>query len=320
MTSLGLDYSDARPGGAALAAAGVAAVGRYLANDSRGITAGEYADLVAHGIGLWLVKESQSADLSVSMLNGYNKGVADALAAEAAIKQVGLPAGAPVFWAADFDVAPGSARVAQAEAYVDGWNTIIPAGRRGGYGGLWFLNYLHSKGKVELLWECASTSFRHGVSPSQVPLHIQQTTLTPPIPGTDHNYIFDTSVASLDATLIGDDMPLTPADIGNLLNFPAYDGGPTISSALKQLVGRVSGIGDTVEAPVIRDGAKVSQIQDNANTGTIVRQLVAQVGALQQAVAALSAGQGADPAKIQAAAEAGAAAALANLKLEAVTS
>lgn len=193
MVDLGLDYSDARPGGAALAAAHVVAVGRYLGNDSRCITPSEYQDLTRHGIGVWLVKESQTVDLSVSMLNGYNKGVADALAASAAIKQVGLPDGSPVYWAADFDIAPGSARVAQAESYVDGWNTIIPEGRRGGYGGLWFLNYLHGKGKVDFLWECASTSFRHGINPASVPLHIQQTTDNPPIAGTDYNNIFDTS-------------------------------------------------------------------------------------------------------------------------------
>jgi hypothetical protein len=211
VAELGLDYSDTRPGGALLKAHNVQAVGRYLATDSRGITAAEYADLQAYGIGLWVVFESQTRDLSVSMLNGYAKGVSDAQRALAQIVAQGLPPDSPIYWAADFDIAPGTDRVAAAESYVDGWNTVIPAGRRGGYGGLWFLDYIHGRGKVDFLWECASTSFRHGVDPGSVPLHIQQTVETPPIPGTDHNYIYDTtSFAGQHATNLSeedDDMP-----------------------------------------------------------------------------------------------------------------
>lgn len=193
--TLGADYSYARPGGAALKAAGVQAVGRYLATDSRGITAGEYADLTAHGIGLWLVYEGATQ----GMLGGFAQGVHDAQVAEQQIAAVGLPAGSTLYWAADYDIAPGSSSVAPTEAYIDGWNTIIPAGRRGGYGGLWFLKYVHDKGKVERLWECGSTSFRHGVDPASVPLTFQQTTLAPPVPGTDHNYIIDPAFASTGA-------------------------------------------------------------------------------------------------------------------------
>lgn len=216
MAQLGLDYSDARPGGAALKAAGVAAVGRYLASDSRGITAAEYADLKANGIGVWLVFESQTSDLSVSMLNGFAKGVADAQRALAQIAAQGIPDNLPVSWAADFDIAPGSDRVAPAEAYVDGWNTVIPAGRRMGYGGLWFINYIHSRGKVDFLWECASHSFRHGVDPATVPLALQQTTDNPPIAGTDYNLIFDTS--SFAGATQGDD-ELSAADVKAITDF-----------------------------------------------------------------------------------------------------
>lgn len=208
MVSLGADFAYARPGGAALVAAGVTAVGRYLAMDSRGITSAEYQDYVAHGVHVWLVREGAAT----GMLGGAAQGVADAQLALSQIAVQGLPLGSPAYWAADFDIAPGSASVAAAEAYVDGWNSVIPAGRRGGYGGLWFLNYIHGKGKVDFLWECASTSFRHGVDPASVPLHIQQTTDTPPLPGTDHNNIFDmSSFAGLSASPIiqkaGFDMP-----------------------------------------------------------------------------------------------------------------
>ncbi len=134
-----------------------------------------------------------------------------------------------------------------------------------------------------------------------------------------------TSAAGLDFTPIidqiaqEDDMPLTDADIGKILNFPAYDGGPTVSAALKGLVGRVSSIGDKVEQNVIRDGKPVPQIQDNADTNTMVRNLTAQVGALQQALSAIATSQGVDPAAITKAAQAGAEAALRGITLKAVT-
>lgn len=231
---LGADYSTARPGGAVLAAAGVTGVGRYLGTDSRCLTAPEYQDLTSHGVGVWTVVEEQNSTLTVSMLQGYAKGVQDALLAEAQIAAVGLPANTMVHWAADFDIAPGSTRIAAADAYVDGFNTIIPQGRRGGYGGLWYLKHVHDLGKVDHLWECASTGFRHGVDPSQVPIGIQQTTQTPPVPGTDHNIIYSTAAFAGSGGFL---MALTDAeqaelltDVRALIGF-LYAGGPSVDDA-----------------------------------------------------------------------------------------
>lgn len=134
-----------------------------------------------------------------------------------------------------------------------------------------------------------------------------------------------TSTASLSSNPLEDDMPLTPADASLLLNFAAYDGGASVSQVLKDLELRVATIAAIVAQPVIRNGKVVPRIQDEADTGTVARdidtvahQIAAQIGSLQASLGALAAGQGADPAAIQAAAEAGAARALANLKLEAV--
>lgn len=149
--------------------------------------------------------------------------------------------------------------------------------------------------------------------------------------GLDLNAFADTafdysSTASLGATLLGDDMSAQAESQIQAIYDAVFNGGPSMPDSKRSLGQSVKIIGDaldlvrrTVTQPVVRNGASVPQIQDNANTGTAVLELLARVGALQEAVAALSAGQGADPAKIQAAAEAGAAAALANLKLEAVT-
>jgi len=62
----------------------------------------------------------------------------------------------------------------------------------------------------------------------------------------------------------------------------------------------------------------ISQIQDNADTNTLVRSLLAQVGALKSTVATIAESSGADPKAIEAAAEAGAAKALSGLRLVSV--
>jgi hypothetical protein len=97
-----------------------------------------------------------------------------------------------VFWACDFDCYT-AADLANCTAYVQGWNTVIPVSRSGGYGGLYFLKHIHDLGLATYYWECASTSFRHGVTTAQVPLHIQQTVNAVPIPQTDHNNVFSTA-------------------------------------------------------------------------------------------------------------------------------
>lgn len=288
MTALGADYSWARPGGAALAAAGVKAVGRYLASDGRGITAAEYQNLTLHGVGVWVCREGAAT----GMLNGYGQGVADANAALRHIAAVGLPANIPVHWTADFDIGPGSPRIAQAESYVDGWNTVIPAGRRAGYGGLWFLNYIQSRGKIEFLWECASTSFRHGVDPSSVHLHLQQTTNPPPLPGTDHNYIYDgAALAGGGAVIIQeDDLPYTEEQLAKIVH--------------DQVVGvlRAPEFGTDAQAAatwdyttqdmpghawqVLRDARQIARGDD------------IKIDALIAAVTALSSAAGADPAAV----------------------
>lgn len=184
--SLGLDYAFARPGGAQLKAHGVVGVGRYLVSDSRGLTAAEVADYKANGVGLWVVYEGNAT----GMLNGKAQGVTDAHSALTQAAKLGLPSDVVIYWAADFDIAPGSADIAKADAYVAGWNSVIPEGRRGGYGGLWYLQ--HVGGSIDHRWECASTSFRHGVDPASVDLDLQQTVQAPPLADTDYNNVFKT--------------------------------------------------------------------------------------------------------------------------------
>lgn len=85
---------------------------------------------------------------------------------------------------------------------------------------------------------------------------------------------------------------------------------------LPTAINRIYGV---VAQPVVRTDASRSQIQDNADTNTMVRSLTASVGALTESVKTIAGATGADPAVIEAAAKRGAAAALADLILKPVT-
>jgi hypothetical protein len=196
MTALGADYSYARPGGAALVRAGVKGVGRYLATDGRGLTASEYQDLKSHGLLVWVVREGAAS----GMLGGFAQGVIDARIAAQQIAAVGLPADTVVHTAADWNVQ--SSQFAACDAYHDGFASVLGGyDRVGAYGGLHWLNHVHSVGKAVSFWQAGATSWNHGEA-AQMPIQFEQTTATPPLPGTDHNYIHDAGMAFLNATPI----------------------------------------------------------------------------------------------------------------------
>src|SRR5436309_16115618 len=83
------DYSGGRPTAAALKSAGFGGVIRYVGMGGSGkrITAAEYRELVAGGIQVLLVTESQVTDA----WGGYNAGVANAKTAVAAARALGIP-------------------------------------------------------------------------------------------------------------------------------------------------------------------------------------------------------------------------------------
>jgi hypothetical protein len=103
---IGADYSTGRPGGAALAAAGVKAVGRYASygRSDVNITADEVKDLRNHGIDIFIYNEHSA---------GYMNGGATAAQAYvpgalSVCRAVGLPDG-PIFYAVDYDATLGGA-------------------------------------------------------------------------------------------------------------------------------------------------------------------------------------------------------------------
>lgn len=268
--SLGADYSWARPGGAALRAAGVVAVGRYLAADGRGITAAEYQDLRAHGIGLWLVREGSAT----GMLGGFTQGAADARIAVQQIAAAGLPANSVVHAAADWDVT--TAQFGVCDDYMRGFASVIGVNRTGIYAGLHYMNHAHASGLAVSFWQAGATSWNHGEAP-QMPINFVQTTLTPPLPGTDHNYInTTTTLAGSDAILLEDDLTPQQATALQAIYDAIFKGGPSMPDGGKSIGQSLADVKAVVGRPVERDGKLVPQIQDNADTGTLVRQLVAR--------------------------------------------
>jgi len=187
---LGADYSWARPGGAALAVAGVRSVGRYLADegDGREIELEEYQDLTAHGITVWFVREGYANGI----LDGHDKGVADAQIAVANLARLGL-AGQVVYAACDFDIGHdpdlGSwqAQFDAGTAYMQGFRSVIGDTKTGIYGGMEFINHCRDGGLAGWFWKAAASSWDHGQGGA---VHIEQTTQSPPVAGSDHNIIW----------------------------------------------------------------------------------------------------------------------------------
>ena len=273
-----LDFSYARPGSAALNAAGVTSVGRYLATDGRGITLAEFNDYTSRGISVWFIKENAAR----GMLNGYGQGVADAQWAENQMNALGV-SGAPIYFTADFDVL--SSQFPACDAYLNGAASVIGLARVGIYAGLHYLN--HAVNLASYYWKTAANSWDHGET-ATIQLHLTQTLDAVPIPGTDYNIIgrpyhgqvTSAGVADLSGTQIGEN-DMTPDEHNLLVNISAalFGGGPSMPDGGKGLGQSVAEIHNSLAATVGRtvNGAQVniSQIDDNAQTGTLVRQILA---------------------------------------------
>lgn len=148
--SEGVDYSWARPGGAALKNAGKQFAVRYLYPDGqggKGLDASELSDLQAHGIEVPVVFESYAGRAK----EGHDAGAQDAKTAQSALAAVGLPTGMPIYFAVDYD-APESDQPAL-NAYFDGVASVIGLERTGAYAGYWIIKRLSEAGKISWRWQ-----------------------------------------------------------------------------------------------------------------------------------------------------------------------
>lgn len=146
----GVDLSWARPGGAALVAAGKKFVIRYLYPDGqggKGLDGGELADYLAHGLEVPVVYESYAGRAK----EGRAAGEADAKTAQHELEALGLPSGMPIYFAVDYD-APESDQPAIDE-YLRGVASVISLERTGVYAGYWIIKRCHENNTATWLWQ-----------------------------------------------------------------------------------------------------------------------------------------------------------------------
>ena len=231
----GLDYSYARPGSAALLAAGVGSVGRYVGTDGRCINLTELNDYLTHGISVWFIKENAAN----GMLGGSAQGIRDATAAQTQLNALGQP-NAAVYFTADFNAQPS--QFGALNAYLTGVATVIPLTRIGIYAGIDYMNQAQTL--ATYYWKTASSSFDHGKT-AAMQLHLIQTTNAVPIPNTDYNIIVQAEhgqVGTLGTVTAGTGVPTSNTEtsaIQTALNAHGYtltvDGilGPLTDAAIR---------------------------------------------------------------------------------------
>jgi hypothetical protein len=126
----GIDYAFGRPGIAALQAAGVKFVCRYLSHSpTKNLTSAEAHALSNAGIWIVVVWETTAK----RSLDGRTAGVADAIDAQMQAQACGMPSGRPIYFAVDWDASSG--QQAAINAYLDGAASVLGRDRVGIYGG-----------------------------------------------------------------------------------------------------------------------------------------------------------------------------------------
>ena len=146
----GVDYSWARPGGAALKAAGKSFAMRYVpyqGDGGKGLKADELADLQANGIAVGLVFESTAG----RMLEGYGAGVTDATVSLAAAAMLGFPKDRPIYFACDFDTIP--VQLAMIDDYLRGAASVLGIERVGVYGEYDVVDHCLALGTARWFWQ-----------------------------------------------------------------------------------------------------------------------------------------------------------------------
>ncbi len=146
----GVDYSWARPGGAAIKSAGFDFAVRYVpyrGDAGKGLTKDELADLHANGVGVALVFESTAN----RALEGRPSGSADAIVVMDALSRLGWPDRPPVYFAVDFDATPEQQM--PIDDYLRGAADVLGLSRVGVYGGYWVVKRCWENGTAKWLWQ-----------------------------------------------------------------------------------------------------------------------------------------------------------------------
>ncbi len=199
-----VDYSTIRPPAAALKAAGITAVGRYIGWDSepgfasmgKNITASEAHALITAGISVFLAFEYAAG----AVTGGADQGRKDGELATRQLTALAAPAGMTVYFAIDFDIpdyAPHLADTPQnaivklgpAADYFRAINMLKRPYKVGAYGGYWACSRALDAGLAAMAWQTVAWSplnrdGSHRVDPRAV---LYQTAGTTPLAGADVN-------------------------------------------------------------------------------------------------------------------------------------
>lgn len=156
MTVLGVDYSDGRPGGAALAAAGMAFACRYLTwpgiRAAAALTATEVADLHGHGIAVVANFEKDQT----RALGGRAAGLIDGQQALTALQALGFPSDRPVYFSVDFDAVAGQQPAI--DAYLGGCAVALGSARVGVYAGIGPIGRCAANHSARWFWQTLAWS------------------------------------------------------------------------------------------------------------------------------------------------------------------
>ena len=134
---------------------------RYLFNGGKGLTRAEIQDYQNNGQKIALVYEEDGREL----LGGHAAGVAVAHRARALADSLGIPAGAPIHFAVDFDPSPD--QIPTLVAAIDGAAETLGYNSVGGYGGLSFIEAI--RGHCKYGWQTYAWS--HGQVSSNATLY-----------------------------------------------------------------------------------------------------------------------------------------------------
>lgn len=150
---LGVDYSIARPGGAAIKGSGYAFVARYLSSyPEKNLSAVELSDLRANGLAIVLVWE----DTANRALDGYGAGLQDAYIAQAQADLLGAPSSAPIYFAVDFAASAG--QQGAIDDYLRGAASVLGLERVGVYGSYYVVKRSFDNGTATFGWQAVAWS------------------------------------------------------------------------------------------------------------------------------------------------------------------
>lgn len=149
MSVFGVDYAWGRPGPAALKRAGAHFACRYLSHDGSGKNLDHAEAKGLSDAGIWIVPVWEST--AKRALDGHAAGAQDARDAEAQAKACGMPAGRPIYFAADWDATAGDQGAIN--DYLRGAASVLGAHRVGLYGGYGPISRSFNAGTIAWGWQ-----------------------------------------------------------------------------------------------------------------------------------------------------------------------